>query len=229
MKLLLVEDERDLNASLTKLLKKQQYSVDAAFDGQEALDFLAVASYDLIILDIMMPHMDGFEFLERIRLQENPVPVLLLTARDAVTDKIRGLDLGADDYMVKPFEFDELLARLRVLLRRPQRHILSDQVEIGPIRLILSQKRVLKDGQAVNLTAKEYEVLEYLVRNQNQVLSREQIRHHVWDYEQEAESNTIDVLIKNIRRKLDSEGQPSLIQTRRGLGYVVPRIQAISN
>ena len=181
MKLLLVEDERDLNASLTKLLKKQQYSVDAAFDGQEALDFLAVASYDLIILDIMMPHMDGFEFLERIRSQENPVPVLLLTARDAVTDKIRGLDLGADDYMVKPFEFGELLARLRVLLRRPQRHILSDQVEIGPIRLILSQKRVLKDGQAVNLTAKEYEVLEYLVRNQNQVLSREQIRHHVWD------------------------------------------------
>ena len=150
MKLLLVEDERDLNASLTKLLKKQQYSVDVAFDGQEALDFLAVASYDLIILDIMMPHMDGFEFLERIRLQENPVPVLLLTARDAVTDKIRGLDLGADDYMVKPFEFDELLARLRVLLRRPQRHILSEQVEIGSIRLILSQKRVLKDnGQRI--------------------------------------------------------------------------------
>lgn len=207
MKLLLVEDEADLNRSLTKLLKKEHFSVDSAFDGEEALEFLEIVDYDLIILDIMMPRMDGFAFLEKIRQAGKQVIVLVLTARDSLEDKIRGLDLGADDYLVKPFEFEELLARLRALLRRQQRELVSQKIDLGDIVL--------------ELTAKEYEVLEYLARNQNHILSREQIRDHVWDFDYEGESNIIDVLIKNIRRKIDQDKKQSIIHTKRGVGYVI--------
>ena len=207
MKLLLVEDEADLNRSLTKLLKKEHFSVDSAFDGEEALEFLEMVDYDLIILDIMMPRMDGFAFLEKIRQAGKQVIVLVLTARDSLEDKIRGLDLGADDYLVKPFEFEELLARLRALLRRQQRELVSQKIDLGDMVL--------------ELTAKEYEVLEYLARNQDHILSREQIRDHVWDFDYEGESNIIDVLIKNIRRKIDQDKKQSIIHTKRGVGYVI--------
>ena len=203
MKLLLVEDEADLNRSLTKLLKKEHFSVDSAFDGEEALEFLEMVDYDLIILDIMMPRMDGFAFLEKME------------------DKIRGLDLGADDYLVKPFEFEELLARLRALLRRQQRELVNQKIDLGDIILDLTKKAVLKDDQVLELTAKEYEVLEYLARNQDHILSREQIRDHVWDFDYEGESNIIDVLIKNIRRKIDQDKKQSIIHTKRGVGYVI--------
>ncbi|MBX9096962.1 response regulator transcription factor [Streptococcus gordonii] len=221
MKLLLVEDEVDLNRSLTKLLKKEHFSVDSAFDGEEALEFIEMMDYDLIILDIMMPRMDGFAFLEKIRQAGRQVIVLVLTARDSLEDKIRGLDLGADDYLVKPFEFEELLARLRALLRRQQRELVSQKIDLGNLVLDLNKKIVLKDDQVLDLTAKEYEVLEYLARNRDHVLSREQIRDHVWDFDYEGESNIIDVLIKNIRRKIDQDKTQSIIQTKRGVGYVI--------
>lgn len=221
MKLLLVEDERDLNHSLTKLLKKNQFSVDSAYNGLEALDYVAVSDYDVIILDIMMPQMDGFTFIKKLRQADEKVAVLMLTARDSLEDRIKGLDLGADDYLVKPFEFEELLARIRAMLRRHYRESASDQIKIGPIRIDFTNKTVSKNGTIIDLTAKEYEVLEYLVRNQNRVLSREDIRNHVWDFDYEGASNIIDVLIKNIRQKVDDDKKKSLIQTKRGLGYVV--------
>lgn len=219
MKILLVEDEKDLSRSLQKLLKTQNYSVDLAFDGQEALDYIAHFEYDVVILDVMMPRMDGFEFITKLRATGNEVAVLMLTAKDALEDRIKGLDLGADDYLVKPFEFGELLARLRALLRRKERKVLNDTVHFGDITLSIAQKQVKKDGQVIPLTAREYEVLEYLARNRGQVLTREQIREHVWDFDYEGESNIIDVIVKNIRKKT---GEPALIKTKRGLGYVIP-------
>lgn len=221
MKLLIIEDERDLNLSLTKLLKTQSYSVDSAFDGEEGMDFIAVSDYDVIILDVMMPKMDGFTFIQELRQSGSKVPVLMLTAKDTVEDKITGLDLGADDYLVKPFEFGELLARLRAMLRRDNREVLTSNIQLGPVTIDFAGRRVSQNGQAIELTAKEYEVLEFLARNPGVVMSRDKIREHVWDYDYEGDSNIIDVLIKNIRRKLDESSKESLIQTKRGLGYVI--------
>ncbi|MFC3931606.1 response regulator transcription factor [Streptococcus dentapri] len=221
MKLLIVEDERDLNLSLAKLLKTHSYSVDSAFDGKEGMDFLAVSDYDVIILDIMMPKMDGYAFIQELRHSGSKIPVLVLTAKDTVEDKITGLDLGADDYLVKPFEFGELLARLRAMLRRDNREVLTSTIQLGSVTVDLAGHHVSKNGQAVDLTAKEYEVMEFLARNPGVVMSRDKIREHVWDYDYEGDSNIIDVLIKNIRRKLDENSKDSLIQTKRGLGYVI--------
>ena len=218
MRILLVEDDRALNRSLVKLLKTQNYSVDPAFDGQEALDHLLGVEYDLIILDVMMPQMDGFTFIKKLRTQGDEVPVLMLTAKDSLADRITGLDLGADDYLVKPFEFEELLARIRAMLRRKKRDVLSDTVQIGDITINIAKKQVKKEATLIELTAKEYEVLEYLCRNRGQVLTRDQIREHVWGFEYEVESNIIDVIVKKIRKKTKD---PALIKTKRGLGYVI--------
>ena len=218
MRILLVEDDRALNRSLVKLLKTQNYSVDPAFDGQEALDHLLGVEYDLIILDVMMPQMDGFTFIKKLRTQGDEGPVLMLTAKDSLADRITGLDLGADDYLVKPFEFEELLARIRAMLRRKKRDVLSDTVQIGDITINIAKKQVKKEATLIELTAKEYEVLEYLCRNRGQVLTRDQIREHVWGFEYEGESNIIDVIVKNIRKKTKD---PALIKTKRGLGYVI--------
>lgn len=221
MKLLIVEDELDLNRSLVKLLKTQAYSVDAAFDGEEALDYLATSNYDALIVDVMMPRMDGFTLVQTLRQQNQQTPVLFLTAKDSLEDKVKGLDLGADDYLVKPFEFPELLARLRAITRREQATVSSSQIQIGVVRLDLSSQQVWKAEQLIPLTAKEYEILAYLMSHQGQVLSRDQIREHVWDFDYEGDSNNIEVLIKNIRRKLQESSKDSLIQTKRGLGYVI--------
>lgn len=221
LKILLVEDEKDLNRSITKLLKKNNFSVDSAFDGQEALDYLDYSEYDVIILDIMMPNMNGYTFIERMRKRNFTIPVLMLTAKDSLEDKIKGLDLGADDYLVKPFEFQELLARIRALLRRLNRSHTTNVVTIQHITIDFSTKSVFKKQEIVDLTAKEYEVFEYLVRNVNHIKDKEQIRQHVWDFDYEGESNIIEVIIKNIRRKLDLENKPSIIQTKRGVGYVI--------
>ena len=187
MRILLVEDDRALNRSLVKLLKTQNYSVDPAFDGQEALDHLLGVEYDLIILDVMMPQMDGFTFIKKLRTQGDEVPVLMLTAKDSLADRITGLDLGADDYLVKPFEFEELLARIRAMLRRKKRDVLSDTVKIGDITKNIAKKQVKKEATLIELTAKEYEVLEYLCRNRGKVLTRDQIREHVWGFDYEGE------------------------------------------
>ncbi|MVX59590.1 response regulator [Streptococcus danieliae] len=221
MKLLIVEDELDLNRSLVKLLKTQSYSVDAAFDGEEALDYLATSDYDALIVDVMMPRMDGFTLVQTLRQQNQQTPILFLTAKDSLEDKVRGLDLGADDYLIKPFEFPELLARLRAITRREQPTVSSSQIQIGTVRLDLSSQQVWKAEQLIPLTAKEYKILTYLMSHRGQVLSRDQIREHVWDFDYDGDSNNIEVLIKNIRRKLQESSKDSLIQTKRGLGYVI--------
>ena len=217
MKLLVIEDEVMLNKSIVKLLKTQQYSVDAAYDGEEALDYIRATNYDVIISDIMMPRLDGLGVLKYLRNHQIKTPVLMLTAKDALEDKVAGLDAGADDYLVKPFEFDELLARIRVMLRRNNREILMSTVHFGDCCLDFIKKTVTKNSSLVDLTAKEYALLECLVRHPNVILSREQIREHIWDFDYEGESNIIDVLVKNIRKKLEN---PMVIVTKRGMGYV---------
>ena len=220
MKILVVEDERDLNRIITKHLKKNNYSVDSCFDGQEALDFISYSEYDLIITDIMMPNVDGYEFIDKLRANKNDTPVIMLTAKDTLEDKIMGLDSGADDYIVKPFEFDELLARIRVLMRRNY-GLATNIIQIEEVTLDLAKKQVAKSGEIIDLTGKEYEVLEYLMKNKGSILSRDQILNHVWDYEYEGASNIVDVIIKNIRKKLDRGEGNTIIYTKRGLGYFV--------
>ena len=218
MRILLVENELNVDQSLAKLLKEQNYSVDTVFDGQTAFEHLSVFEYDLLILDVILPLMDGFTLIEKLRQKGNIVPVLILTAKDSLADRVKGLDIGADDYLVRPFEFEELLARIRALLRRKKRDVLSDTVQFRDVTINIAKKQVKRAEQMIELTAKEYEVLEYLVRNRGQILTREQIREHVWGLDYEGESNIIDVIVKNIRQKL---ADATLIKTMRGFGYVI--------
>ena len=220
MKILLAEDEVDLNNVVTRYLKKNGYSVDSVLDGEEALDYLEYSEYDLVILDIMMPKVDGFEVIKKLRDKGNHTSVLMLTARDSADDKVKGLDLGADDYIVKPFDFNELLARIRAVVRRKYGNS-SNKLVIGDLILNTSEKSVTRAGKQIELTGKEYEVLEYLMQSKNRILSREQIKEHVWDFDYEGDSNIIDVLIKNIRKKIDIEDGKQIIYTKRGLGYVI--------
>ena len=220
MKILLAEDEVDLNNVVTRYLKKNGYSVDSVLDGEEALDYLEYSEYDLVILDIMMPKVDGFEVIKKLRNKGNHTSVLMLTARDSAEDKVKGLDLGADDYIVKPFDFNELLARIRAVVRRKYGNS-SNKLVIGDLILDTSEKSVTRAGKQIELTGKEYEVLEYLMQSKNRILSREQIKEHVWDFDYEGDSNIIDVLIKNIRKKIDIETGKQIIYTKRGLGYVI--------
>lgn len=220
MKILLAEDEVDLNNVVTRYLKKNGYSVDSVLDGEEALDYLEYGEYDLVILDIMMPKVDGFEVIKKLRNKGNHTSVLMLTARDSADDKVKGLDLGADDYIVKPFDFNELMARIRAVVRRKYGNS-SNRLVIGDLILDTSEKSVTRAGKQIELTGKEYEVLEYLMQSKNRILSREQIKEHVWDFDYEGDSNIIDVLIKNIRKKIDIEDGKQIIYTKRGLGYVI--------
>lgn len=219
MKILIAEDERDLNNILKKVLKKNGYTVDQAYDGKEALAFTDVTDYDGIVLDIMMPELDGYGFLKKIRNDGNDTPVLFLTAKDSVPDKVKGLDLGGDDYLTKPFDFDELLARIRAMIRR-RHHVPTSRLQIGDLILDTAKKKVTRAGEAVDLTAKEYEILEYLMMNEDHVLSREKILDHVWGFDYDGESNTVDVMIKNIRKKIRRDGADPIIFTKRGQGYV---------
>ena len=220
MKILVVEDEKDLNRVITKHLKKNNYSVDSCFDGEQALDYVLYGEYDLIITDIMMPKVDGYQFIKQLRNKKNTTPVIMLTAKDSLDDKILGLDSGADDYIVKPFEFDELLARIRVLMRRNY-GFATNIIQVDDVVLDISKKQVTRSGESIVLTGKEYEVLEYLFKNKTGIISREQILNHVWDYDYEGTSNIIDVIVKNIRKKLDVGSKKPIIHTKRGLGYFV--------
>ena len=220
MKILLAEDEVDLNNVVTRYLKKNGYSVDSVLDGEEALDYLEYSEYDLVILDIMMPKVDGFEVIKKLRDKGNHTSGLMLTARDSADDKVKGLDLGADDYIVKPFDFNELMARIRAVVRRKYGNS-SNKLVIGDLILDTSEKSVTRAGKQIELTGKEYEVLEYLMQSKNRILSRDQIKEHVWDFDYEGDSNIIDVLIKNIRKKIDIEDGKQIIYTKRGLGYVI--------
>lgn len=221
MRILIIEDERDLNNVISKHLKKQGYSTDSAFDGEEGLDFLQFGAYNLIILDVMMPKLDGYGFLQKIREKNDMTPVLMLTAKSLVEHKVKALDLGADDYLVKPFDFEELLARVRAMIRRHHGNV-SNDLKVDDLVLNIANKSVTRDGLDIDLTGKEYEILEYLLQNKNRIISREQIKDNVWGFEYEGESNVIDVLIKNIRKKIDvGRSQKTIIHTKRGLGYVV--------
>ena len=220
MRILVVEDEKDLNNIITKHLKKNNFSVDSVFNGEEALEYLDYGTYDLIVLDIMLPKVNGYEVVKKLRESKNETAVLMLTARDSIEDKIKGLDLGADDYLIKPFDFGELLARIRALVRRKYGNT-SNTLEIDDLCIDIAKKTVVRGGKNIELTGKEYEVLEYLIQNKGHVLSRDKIRDSVWDYGYEGESNIIDVLIKNIRKKIDIGNSKQLIHTKRGLGYVL--------
>ena len=220
MRILVVEDEKDLNNIITKHLKKNNFSVDSVFNGEEALEYLEYGAYDLIVLDIMLPKINGYEVIKKLRENKNETVVLMLTARDSIEDKIKGLDLGADDYLIKPFDFGELLARIRALVRRKYGNT-SNTMEIDDLCIDIAKKTVVRGGKNIELTGKEYEVLAYLIQNKGHVLSRDKIRDSVWDYGYEGESNIIDVLIKNIRKKIDIGNSKQLIHTKRGLGYVL--------
>lgn len=222
MKILVAEDEPTLNKIIAKRLKIETYSVDSAFNGKEALEYLNAAEYDLLIVDIMMPEMDGLTLVKTIRQQGSQVPVLFLTALDSTQDKVTGLDSGGDDYLVKPFEFDELLARIRSLLRRsnPQQTV-STQLSLADLTLDTRTHTVTRAGKEIALTPKEFSVLDYLLRNQGTVLSREQILEHAWDFSYEGYSNMVDVYIKTLRKKIDKDFTPKLLHTVRGAGYVL--------
>ena len=220
MRVLVVEDERDLNNIITKYLKKNNFNVDNVFDGEEALDYLNSTEYDLVILDVMMPKINGYEVLKTMRKENNNTPVLMLTAKDGIDDKVKGLDLGADDYLIKPFDFDELSARIRAITRRKFGNT-TNILQIDDLMIDINKKIVTRAGINIELTAKEYEVLEYLIQNKGHILSRDKIRDGVWNFDYEGESNIIDVIIKNIRKKIAIGDSKDLIFTKRGLGYVI--------
>lgn len=222
MRLLVVEDERHLLNILKKRLEREHYSVDACEDGDEAWEYVQMTEYDGIILDIMLPGMDGMTLLKKLRLSGRQTPVLLLTARDSINDRVEGLDTGADDYLVKPFAFDELLARIRVMLRRNNSVQGTEEVlSLSDLKLNLKTHEVERGGANIELSAKEYAMLEYLMRNQGIVLSREQIEQHVWNYDYLGGSNMVDVYIRYLRKKLDDPYEQKLIHTVRGAGYVL--------
>lgn len=220
MRILVAEDERDLNEILCKKLRSEDYCVDGCFDGEEALDYLASVDYDAVILDIMMPKRSGLEVVEQLRRQGNQTPVLFLTARDSIDDRVTGLDAGADDYLVKPFAFDELLARLRVMTRKRGGER-SNLFTIDDLTLDVRSKRVERGGAELKLSAKEYALLEYLIRNKGVVLSRIQIEENIWGFDYEGSSNIVDVYIRYLRRKIDKDHPVKLIHTIRGSGYVL--------
>lgn len=219
MKILVVEDEEMLNNIIAKRLRIESMTVDQCYNGEEGLDYMSTSSYDVIILDIMMPKLDGLAVVRQMREDGNKTPVLFLTARDTVQNKVEGLNEGADDYLVKPFEFEELIARIYALARRSKNQASEDLIA-GPLTINRQSRTVYRDGVEIVLTTKEFNLLYYLASNQNIVLSRQQILDHVWEYDYESYSNLIDVYIKDLRKKIDVEGAPKLIRTVRGVGYV---------
>lgn len=219
MRVLVVEDQPEMNALLVRQLNDAHYSVDGCLNGNDALDYLAGGAYDAVVLDVMLPGVDGLEVLRRRRAAGDKTPVLLLTARDGVEDRVRGLDSGADDYLVKPFALAELLARLRVLIRRRSDQV-SDVIAVGDLRVDCAARTAARGGQNIALSAREFAVLEYLARNAGVVLSRERISQGVWNYDYEGGSNVVDVYIRYLRSKIDEKFGVKFIHTVRGVGYV---------
>ena len=220
MRILLVEDEPDAARMLAKGLREEAYAVDVAGDGERALELAFVNDYDLVILDVMLPGKGGFEVCRDLRAGGSAVPVLMLTARDAVEDRVEGLDSGADDYLPKPFDFDELLARVRALLRRKPA-LYPAVIRVADLSIDTRGRRATRGGKEVDLTAKEYALLEYLARRAGEVVGRADIAEHVWDESYDPFSKVIDVFIQRLRRKVDGGRDPKLIRTRRGEGYML--------
>lgn len=219
MKLLVVEDETKIADYLRQGLTEAGFAVDLARNGLDGHHQVMSAAYDLIILDVMLPDVDGWRILQSLREAGKNVPVLFLTARDSVADRVKGLELGADDYLVKPFAFSELLARVRTLLRRGSTPINPDRIQVANLALDLPRRRATRSGQRINLTAKEFALLELLVRHQGEVLPRSLIASQVWDMNFDSDTNVIDVAIRRLRAKMDDDFEPKLIHTVRGMGY----------
>jgi DNA-binding response OmpR family regulator len=219
MRILLVEDEPDAARIVAKGLREQSHAVDVVADGEAAVYQAAIADYDAIVLDVLLPLKDGFEVCRQIRGEGASVPILMLTARDSVEARIEGLDCGADDYLTKPFDFGELLARLRALGRRGVRPPLPERLQVRDLEVDTRTHRVLKRGRVVPLTAREYALFEFLARRAGEVVGRAEIAEHVWDESYDPFSNVIEVYVRRLRRKLDDPGRESLIRTRRGEGY----------
>ena len=220
MRVLIAEDERDLNEVITKQLTAEGYGVDSCYDGVEALDCLSMAEYDVVILDIMMPGKDGLSVLKQMRAGGDKTPVLFLTARDAVSDRVSGLDAGANDYLVKPFSFEELMARIRVLTRESVGEA-TNVFRVADLSVDCARHVVRRSGQEIPLSSKEFSMLEYLIRNKGIVLSREKIENHIWNFDYEGGSNVVDVYIRYLRKKIDDGFDRKLIHTIRGSGYVL--------
>lgn len=220
MRILFAEDERDLNHIITKKLTSQGYSVDSVYDGEEAIDILSYTDYDAVILDIMMPKVDGFAVLRALRSKGKNTPVLFLTARDSVQDRVAGLDSGANDYLVKPFSVEELLARIRAMTRTAF-GVSDSLLTVGDLTMDTAAKVVKRGGKEIPLSAKEYALLEYLMHNAGIVLSREKIENHIWNFDYEGGTNVVDVYIRYLRKKIDEGYDKKLIHTVRGRGYVL--------
>ena len=222
MRILVVEDEKKINDIIVKILKQEKYGVDSCFDGEEALDYIFSVEYDAIILDIMLPKLDGFEVLKKARAKGIKSPVLFLTARERVEDRVKGLDYGADDYLIKPFAFEELLARVRVLLRKNSNAEQKGNIfKIANLTVNCNNHTVFRDNTPIKLSAKEFSILEYMMRNQGRVVSKEKIEEHVWDFGYEGGSNIVEVYIKFLRKKIDTDFSPKLIHTISRVGYIL--------
>lgn len=220
MRILIAEDEKDLNQIITSRLRAEYYSVDSCYDGESVFDYLAGAEYDGLILDIMMPIMDGMSVLKKLRSQGNQIPVLLLTAKDKIEERVKGLDAGANDYLVKPFAFEELLARVRVLVRGSSK-IQNSCYQVGDLEVHVDSHEVFRGGRKISLSGKEFALLRYMIQNQGIVLSREKLEQHIWNYDYTGGSNVIDVYIRYLRKKIDDGQETKLIHTVRGAGYVL--------
>lgn len=220
MRILVVEDEKHLNRLISEAMEDEGYSVDSCFNGQDGLDYAAGADYDVIILDIMMPRMDGLEMVQRLRRIGNNTPVLFLTARDSVADRVRGLESGGDYYLVKPFDFQELMAVVRVMTRKYTGNR-SNVYTLADLTLDEAAKTVTRAGKNIELTAKEFSLLEYMMRNRGVVLSREMIENNLWNYDYEGGTNVVDVYVGYLRKKMDTGFSKKLIHTVWGTGWVL--------
>lgn len=220
MRILVAEDEVDLNRLLCRALERAGYSVDACFNGEEVMTYLLGAEYDCLLMDVMMPRMDGYEVVRRVRDGGNGVPIILLTARDGVQDRVHGLDIGADDYLVKPFDMDELLARIRAATRKYGAQKTSI-LTLEDLTMDTRTHSVVRAGREVRLSAKEYAILQYMMQNQGIVLSKEQIENHAWSYDYQGGSNVVAVYMTYLRKKIDGEAERKLLHTIRGHGWVL--------
>lgn len=220
MRILVVEDEKDMNLLIQNVLKKAGYTVDGCFNGEDAEFFLEGAEYDGVIMDVMMPKKDGYTLVKELRDRKDITPVLFLTARDSVEDRVKGLDLGADDYLIKPFSFEELLARIRAMTRKHSGQI-TNLFAVGDLVMDTKVRRVTRGGEDIQLLPKEYSILEYLLRNKGIILSRAQIEDRIWNYEYSGSSNNVDAYMSRLRKKIDAGREQKLIHTVKGVGWMI--------
>lgn len=220
MRILVVEDEKDLNDLIVKRLKDEKYSVDSCYDGLDAYYYITSTDYDVVILDMMLPKMNGFEVIKKVRDERNETYIIALTAMDSTEDIVNGLNSGADDYMVKPFSFNELIARIYAVTRRKNQNK-TNVYKVADLEIDCNKKTVMRAGKIIELSGREYSILLYLVKNKGSVLSREQIEQNVWNYDYEGSSNMIDVYIRYLRKKMDTGYDKKLIHTKRNLGYII--------